>query len=660
MDEYRTLLDALEHRGDGERSITFIEGAEAESVLVFDELRRRALAVLGRLQAQGARRGEPLILALADNRSMVEVFWACLYGGLVPVPLAIGVTDEHRAKVFRVSERLGRPRLVVDDRGWTRLEKYAEKSNDRGPLETLAAARVAFSAAGAGEAVGEPAPVGPDDLALIQFSSGSTREPKGIRLTHGNLVTNVVDLAERARYSPTDVGLNWMPLTHDMGLIAFHLNFVVAGMSHHVMPTDLFSRRPLLWLSKAAEKRATVLGSPNFGYKHYLKAFHARGVEKGLDLSSVRFLMNGAEPISVPLAREFVDTLEPYGLPRTALQTVYGLAEATVGVAIPVPGDEFESLRLDRRRLGVGDRVVEVGVDSEHAVEVPIEGPPFRRCEVRVVDAGGDELAERTVGHLEIRGPNVTSGFVGEEPGAGPSPEGWLDTGDLAFLDRGRVAITGRAKDVIFAFGQNFYPHDLEAAAAELDGVDLGKVAAVGYRPPDGDRDRVLVFVQHRGRVVDFAPLAAAVAGRINERIGTEVDEVLPVRRVPKTTSGKLQRHALERAYAQGELDAAREELGRLGRGTAAARDASSDPLEVLVLEITSEVVGERGTRQRGGETAPVVGLDDNLFEIGLSSLDLAQIHERIDERHPGALDIMDLFDYPTLRQLAAFLATKL
>lgn len=649
MNSYRTLLDALDDRREGGRTITFIEGAEVESVIGFDELHRRALSVLGRLQALGTRRAEPLILALTDNRAMVEAFWACLYGGLVPVPLAVGVTDDHRAKVFRIFDRLERPRLVSDARGWGRLEKYAAKKDAGGPLAALEAARIDAEELAKAGGAGEPVTATPEDLALIQFSSGSTREPKGIRLTHGNLVTNTVDLAERAEYGAGDVGLNWMPLTHDMGLIAFHLNFVVAGMSHHLMPTDLFSRRPLLWLAKAAEKRATILGSPNFGYKHYLKAFDARGdAGDGLDLSSVRLLMNGAEPISVPLAREFLDTLAPFGLRRSALQTVYGLAEATVGVAIPPPGREFEALRLDRRRLGVGDRVAEVAAGSEHEVEVPIEGPPFRRCQVRVVDAQGVELPERTVGHLEIRGPNVTTGFVGADAAARGADD-WLDTGDLAFLDGGRVAITGRAKDIIFAFGQNFYPHDLEAAATEVDGVELGKVAAVGHRAPDGDRDQVLVFVLHRGRAAEFAPLAAAVAGRINERVGTEVDEVLPVRRIPKTTSGKLQRHVLERAYAAGDLDEVRSELARLRDGAAQARGASSNPHEVLVLEVTAEVISDRP-----------VGLDDNLFEIGLSSLDLAQIHERLDERHPGVLDIMDLFDHPTLRQLAAFLAGRL
>ncbi len=502
----------------------------------------------------------------------------------------------------------------------------------------------------AGAAEGLPHAVGADDTAFIQFSSGSTSDPKGVVLTHANILANIAGILEAGRFSADDVSLSWMPLTHDMGLIGFHLNMLACGMEQYLMPTELFSRRPLLWLQKASETRATILCSPNFGYKHYLKALGDKPVD-ALDLSAVRLIYNGAEPISVELCDQFLDRLAPAGLRRESMYTVYGLAEATLAVAFPPPGEPFRTLWLHRDHLGLHETVQPVARDHAAAIGFAIEGRPVPGCELRIADEDNRPLPADTVGAIHIRGPNVTAGYYNDETSNATAlvGDGWLDTGDLGLLHDGELVVTGRRKDIIFAHGLNYYPHDLEAIAQQAEGLELGKVAISGVRRPGDDEDELLVFILWRGDLHDFLPLARKVSHLINEQTGLEVDHVIPVKRIPKTTSGKLQRRLLGDAFLAGEYDAVLAELTRLHDETQAALDGALTPMEAQLKAIVDAVVEDKR-----------LGVHENFFDAGISSLALAEIHQRIDDRWPGMVDVVDLFDHQTIAEVAAFLENKL
>src|SRR5437588_8182301 len=356
-----------------------------------------------------------------------------------------------------------------------------------------------------------------------------------------------------------------MPLTHDMGLIGFHLVMFANRVHAHLMPTELFIRRPLLWLGLASKVRATILCSPNFGYRHYLKVLGERAPE-GLDLSAVRLIFNGAEPISVELCEEFLGRLAPAKLNRNAMYPVYGLAEASLAVSFPAVGAPLCTITLNRHRMSAGSPVELVPASDRHAVKLVSEGKPIRYCRVRIADDEDRELPEERIGHVHMRGDNVTRGYY-EDPEANAAAftaDGWLRTGDLGLVHGGELYISGRAKDIIFVNGQNYYPHDLEAIAQRAPGLELGKVVAAGLRARGAQIEELVVFVLHRGGVPEFLPVAAQVARLINEQTGLEVAQVVPVKRIPKTTSGKIQRHLLEESYADGEFDADLRELAAL------------------------------------------------------------------------------------------------
>jgi len=647
--QYQTLTEALAARSRSPRAIHYLEGENEERVVTLAELQERALGILYHLQALGAKRGDRLIIFLNNNEQFMDGFWAALLGGIVPVPLAVGISDEHRHKLLRIARRLGQPFLYTDRKSVERLASFASTVGEDATVERLKQRTFLTDELEDVSRAGRSAPVTRDDTALIQFSSGSTSEPKGIVLTHGNILANCESACSRAEFTERDISLSWMPLTHDMGLIGFQLFMLAWGIEIHQMPTELFIRRPLLWLQFATKYRATLTSSPNFGYRHLLKVLGDRPLP-GLELSSIRLIINGAEPISRPLCDEFMDRMAPAGLRRTTMYPVYGLAEASLSVCMPKPGGQFGSVTLDRQRLGVGAEATPSPA-GRNGVELVGVGQPLDGTEVRIADPDRKALPDGTVGHILIKGANVTRGYF-EAPEINArliTPDGWLDTGDLGVVRDGQVYITGRAKEVIFVNGQNYYPHDLEQIAQRARGLELGKVAAAGCRPPGAESDELTMFVLHRGGLEEFVPIAAEVTHLVNEHAGLEVAHVVPVKRIPKTTSGKLQRVALEDAFVAGEFAAEMAELARLREAHHHHGAAAKSSVEARIKAICDAALpGKR------------VEVDDNLFEIGASSLTLIQIHEEIDREYPNIVDLTELFDYPTVAQLARHLESKL
>jgi acyl-CoA synthetase (AMP-forming)/AMP-acid ligase II/acyl carrier protein len=645
-----TLTELIEANRGHPGRITYLEGEHDAQDVSYEELYARALGILHHLQRLGARRGDKLLLFLGSNEQFIDAFWAALLGGIVPVPVALGISDEHRHKLLRIARKLGKPFIYTERRSLDRIGAFAAQVGEADTFEGLRSHAFLVDDLNDISRAGQVYRARPDDVAFIQFSSGSTSEPKGVVLTHANVIANARGVIEAARISQDDISLSWMPLTHDMGLIGFHLIMFYQRVHAHLMPTELFIRRPLLWLTLAARIRATILCSPNFGYKHYLKVLGERPLE-GLDLASVKLIFNGAEPISVELCEEFLTRLAPARLARNSMYTVYGLAEASLAVSFPAPGAPMQTIALDRHQLGVGNPVALVDAGARDAVRLVSEGRAVPYCSVRITDDEDRPLPEGRIGHLHMRGDNVTRGYF-ESPQINATAftaDGWLRTGDLALIHEGDLYVCGRAKEIIFVNGQNYYPHDLEAIAQRIEGLELGKVVAAGVRPRGAEVEELMLFLLHRGSLEDFLPLATRAARLINEQTGLEVTQVVPVKRIPKTTSGKIQRHLLEQSYADGEFDADLEALAALREAQRGPETASRSEIEEKLRTICDAALG--GKR---------VDVNDNLFELGASSLKLIEIHEQIDREYPGQVDLTELFDFPTIGELARYLESKL
>ena len=640
-----TLVDVLDHAARDGVVITFVHGGADEEQISAEQLRRRAGQWLHQFQKAGIGQGDELVLFLRDNARFLEAFWGCLMGGIVPIPVAVGIADQHRVKLLKILSTLKRPALLTDSDADRLLKRGASESEHGSVLDTIADRWMNLDDM-VGKVVGDttradPVPRKGGDMAFIQFSSGSTGAPKGVMLTHTNLIYTTSDMSEGLDCTPEDRSFSWMPLTHDMGLIGFHLMPMLTRMSHAIMDTDVFSRRPLIWLEKAAQYKATLICSPNFGLRHYLNSFGRRDHE-GLDLGTVRVLLNGAEPISVALCREFNETLAPFGLSETAMTTAYGLAEASLSVASAPHWEPLDSVAVEPTSLGYRSAVEY----RDDGILLALHGTAVANCDLRVATREGEPLPEDIVGELQISGPNVTSGYYGNEAATAEvfAPDGWLRTGDLGFFHDGNLVIAGRDKDLIISNGQNIHPHDLELLATECEGIMLGNVIAAGARKPDAEGDDIVMFIKHRGDIEAFAPTAKTVRALVYAKAGINITHVLPIRAIPRTTSGKMMRHACAEEYLSGAHDYAIAKLApTIGAGGEPEADKNSTA--AILHAILTKIIGDRE-----------LGLDDDFFDAGISSPELSQAFQMIDERFPGVIDITDMIDISTINELAQFI----
>ncbi|MGH3936623.1 MAG: fatty acyl-AMP ligase [Pseudonocardiaceae bacterium] len=408
-----------------------------------------------------------------------------------------------------------------------------------------------------------PVPVDEDDTVLLQLTSGSSAEPKAVRISHGNLYANMTAMAQTADLDPAkDIMVSWLPLFHDMGMVGFLTVPMALGLELvKVTPADFMSR-PLLWAELISRHRGTITAAPNFGYT--LLARRLATTEEHFDLSSLRFALNGAEPIEPAAVRAFLSAGAKFGLAAGSMICAYGMAEATVGVSFAPHGigmqvDTVDADALESRRRAVPTvptvPTVPPRPSDQHVRAFPRLGPPLPGLEVQVVGEDGQPLGEREIGGIRLRGESVTREYLTV---AGPQPTqdagGWLDTGDEGYLVDGEVVVCGRRKDVIIMGGRNIYPIDIERAAELVDGVRPGSVAAV--RIDAGARRESFAVAVESNRVGDTDAeriLRKEVASRVVAAVGLRPGAVvvLPPAALPKTPSGKLRRAAVRDRIAE-------------------------------------------------------------------------------------------------------------
>ncbi|MGH4017896.1 MAG: fatty acyl-AMP ligase [Pseudonocardiaceae bacterium] len=399
-----------------------------------------------------------------------------------------------------------------------------------------------------GEPLAEPVPAGEDDTALLQLTSGSTAEPKAVRISHRNLYANMTAMARVAALDPgSDVLVSWLPLFHDMGMVGFLTAPMTLGIELvKVTPVD-FLTAPLLWAELISRYGGTVTAAPNFAYA--LLGRRLAGAAEGTDLrlDTLRFALNGAEPIEPAAVRSFTEAGRRFGLNPRCVVCAYGMAEATLAVSFAPVGGGMQVDTVDADALEEQRRAVPMG-RSGQSRSFPLLGPPLPGIEVRVVDQRGCPLRDRDVGRIQLRGESVTSGYLTVEgPRSTPDADGWLDSGDDGYLVDGEVVVCGRRKDVIIMGGRNVYPTDIERAASLVDGVRAGNVVAV--RIDAGARRESFVVAVESGRAGDVEAereIRRDVASRVVDAVGLRPGAVvvLPPSVLPKTPSGKLRRAA--------------------------------------------------------------------------------------------------------------------
>ncbi len=520
---HATLLEALESAAAADAPYATFHAAggahplDARATLV--GARRWCAA----LRAHGASRGERVAILLPTGPAFVTALLGTMLAGAIPVPLAAPLGF---GKLDRFLENVARILTTADARF---LVTYP-RVRDAGARLPAPIVLTEPDLDGLGPCVALSSSIDAADTALLQFTSGTTGEPKGAVISHRALMCNAFAIARGLDLRPDDVGVSWLPLFHDMGLIGVLLTAIAHPYAVHLMSPESFVMRPMRWLETLARVGGTLSCAPNFGFE--LAASRADRYEGGA-LDRVRLLLNGAEPVRPATVARFVERFAARGLRPDVMLPAYGMAESTLAVALP---------SLDAR-LEVAHGAVSVG-------------SPVAGASIAIIDDRGRPMAERAIGEIRVSGSSLMDGyFRNERASAEALRDGWLRTGDLGFLDRGQLFVTGRAKDVIIQAGRNLFATDVERIALEACGGRASMIAAFARRNDDRGTEDLVVLVETLER--DEArrrSIASTVRGEVLAAIGARVDDVLfcPVGAAPRTTSGKVRRGECARFVAEG------------------------------------------------------------------------------------------------------------
>jgi 1-acyl-sn-glycerol-3-phosphate acyltransferase len=570
----RTLVDVLRWHAERAPDRTHIylrqeDGTEA--TITYGQLLRASIAVAAGLKESGVAPAEPVVLMLRSEAAFFSAFMGTLLAGGIPVPIYPPL------RVDRLADYARRQQAIVNNAGARVLMTFAQVERLATLIRTYVPAFETITTVDRlsdRQAEAHYRMAAANDPALIQYTSGSTGNPKGVVLSHSNLLANIRAIGDGLAVRPGDVCASWLPLYHDMGLIGAWLASMYFGVPVSIMSPLAFLARPARWLWAIHSHGATVSPAPNFAFDLVARKVTDNEIE-GLDLSTWRLALNGSEAVSPDTIERFTRRFEPYGFRPQAMRPVYGLAEASVGLTISLPGELPRVDRIAREPFERAREVQRASADESRPLRFVSSGRPLSGHEVRIVDVFGELLGDRREGRIQFRGPSVTRGYYkNTEATAAVLRDGWMDSGDLGYWADGNLFVTGRDKDTIIQGGRNVSAHEVEDAVAAVEGIRKGSVAAFGVHDPSLGTERLVVVAESREQVpANRERLRKAVLEQVAVALGVPPDVVVIARpgAVLKTSSGKIRRHATRDAYVTGTLGRRRSNFGQWASLSASA-----------------------------------------------------------------------------------------
>jgi 1-acyl-sn-glycerol-3-phosphate acyltransferase len=555
--------------------IVLWDEADREPPVTYRVLAKDARAVARGLLERGFEPGGRAALMLPTGKSFFQAFFGILYAGGIPVPIyppaRLSQLEDHLRRQIRILDNAAVSALVTVPQARPVAAFLKSQVHSLRWVETAEALHSEGDSL-AGDGLQPAGETDPERIALLQYTSGSTGDPKGVTLTHANLLANIRAFGERLEVDSTDVCVSWLPLYHDMGLIGTWLGSLYFGGPVVILSPLTFLARPEQWLWAIHRHRGTISAAPNFGFELCLRKIEDGDIE-GLDLSCWRMALNGAEPVSPATMRRFTERFAQFGFRPESMAPVYGMAETAVALTIPPPGRPPVVDRVNRAAMSGRGEARPAAPQDENPLEFVACGAPLRGHQVRIVDLLGREVGDRRQGRLQFRGPSSTQGYYRNEAATRQLFDGeWLTSGDLAYIAEGDVYLTGRSKDIIIRAGRNLYPHELEEAIGNLEGVRKGCVAVFAAADPAAGTERIVILVETRlTMAAERDALQRRVEQAATDLLESAPDEVVlaPPHTVPKTSSGKIRRGAARELYETGNLAAGRRalwwQMARLG-----------------------------------------------------------------------------------------------
>lgn len=549
---FQSLAEGLDYAARGVTGFNFYSARGGlEAVLPYAELRRRAVSIARKLLSLGLKRGERVAVVAETGPEFMAVFFGCQYAGLLPCPMPYSMyIGGKESYIDRVAGMLAAAKAGTVIAGEGFINHIAEGAARAGLFRVLSHEALAALP----EAATKLEPLGPSEEAYIQYSSGSTSNPKGVLISQKAIIANARGiLREGLRLTPDDRAFSWLPLYHDMGLVGFCLSPMLGQVSVDFLATTSFARRPALWLKLMSDNATTITYSPSFGYD--LAARRINGDAVTLDLSRIRVAGIGGDMVRADVLEAFGATLSVAGFRPEAFLPSYGMAETTLAISFVDAEQLIRVDRIDRHALKTMGRALPA--TGENARSFVVCGRPLGESRIEIRGERGEPLGAREVGRIFVNTPSLMSGYFHnqEATAAAVGQDGFLDTGDMGYWLDGEIVITGRAKDLILHNGRSIWPQDIEWAAEQIEPLRSGDVAAFAVEGEDGDDD-VTVLVQCRlQEAAAIEALRHEVSAAVHRSAGVECKVVMvPPKSLPFTSSGKLSRAGAKQRFIAGEI----------------------------------------------------------------------------------------------------------
>ncbi|MBO3797206.1 AMP-binding protein, partial [Bacillus subtilis] len=549
----RTLAELIRRTANdnGNNGIMYIKPDAKNHFQTYLELLDQAERVLAGLRKIGVKAQDRVILQFQDSQDFIESFWGCIIGGIIPVPVSVPKTykgiNNETSTLYNVWEMLDKPIILTNENS----EKSVVSLSENFDFETSNVKALEDIKLNGRDLNWHNS--SPDDLALLLFTSGSSGKPKGVRLTHGNLVARQKGTIQMNQFTSQDISLNWMPLEHVGGLVMFHIRDMYVGCNQIQVKTEMLLMDPRKWIDLISTHQCSVTWAPNFAFGLVNESIEKSG-GRDWDLSSMRFILNGGEQVNPQTAQTFLKLLNQYNLSAESMFPAWGMSETCSGV---IYSDTFykegdagiQQLQKD----SLQGKVKRTSKESE-GIRFTEVGRPIPGVSMRIVNSRDQVLEEDMIGRIQLRGSCVTKGYFKNEALNQEvfNEEGWFETGDVGFISKGRLTIIGRSKEEIIINGINFSNQDIESSVEQIEGIEKTYTAACAVQNEEKDGDELIIFYcSHYDEKDQINQQIKKIKGKISSGFGIKPKSVIPVSReeIPKTSIGKIQRSKLAERY---------------------------------------------------------------------------------------------------------------
>ncbi|WP_151416345.1 mutanobactin A non-ribosomal peptide synthetase MubE [Streptococcus mutans] len=614
-----------------EKGIYYLENGKYKFE-TYEHLRTNALNYLGALQELGIEEGQEVVFQTTHNNKFLYLLWACFLGGYIAIPTGFD-SIEYIQGTNKVISKLKKPVLI------TELEKQCENIvlKDKFSLSSLDTKKIT------GRVTQNNSK---DRIVMVQFSSGSTGEPKGVIYTDNTLSTNMFSILKSTEWKTEERILTWLTLTHNMGLASGHLAPLIKGMDQYLMPTREFIVHPINWLYQIDKYKINIVSCPNFASKLLIKTLNTTKIND-VDLSSINMIINGSEPIDYGLCEELTKHLSKYKLRENCIYPVYGLAENTVAACLPKAQSPLKTITIGHEGVTVGEPAI-IRKESEGYRVVSV-GKAISETDIRIVDNDNKILPEGYYGNIELNGLSVTPGYYNNEKESEKifSDDGWLKTGDQGLIFDNELYIFGREKEIIIIYGHNYYPNDIEQTIVQKIPELSGRVVIIGVNNSNSNEE-VFCFIEKRQseNIFDLYKYGKKIKKIVNKFKKLQINEVYPISVIPKTRSQKLKRVELRQRIQGGEFLEYNELFELLNLFE---EQTIENTIENFIILFTEYQLGLKN-----------IELNTNFFELGFSSITIMKFVEMINLAFDTEISETDIFFYETPKLLAEYIEEQI